>query len=286
MNLILHGNAVPEALARQLAQATQSASPVAHGTHAVLLANAHRNEATQLAVDAACAAAMVDYAWQEQALRWSDFGLLVFDMDSTLVNVETIDEIADYCGRKAEVAAITEAAMQGEITDYGESLRQRVALLKGLNIDVLQQVYDERMRLSPGAERLVSTAQAHGLKTLIVSGGFTFFTERLKERLRMDFARSNILKFDINAGVATLAGTVSGEIVDADVKAREVRETCARLGLETKQAIVMGDGANDLKMMALAGWSVAYRAKPVVRAQASCAFNHCGLDGLLNILGD
>jgi phosphoserine phosphatase len=140
------------------------------------------------------------------------------------------------------------------------------------------------MRLSPGAERLVRTAQGHGLKTLIVSGGFTFFTERLKDRLRMDFARSNILKFDINAGVATLAGTVSGEIVDADVKAREVRETCARLGLETKQAIVMGDGANDLKMMALAGWSVAYRAKPVVRAQASCAFKYCGLDGLLNLL--
>lgn len=286
MNLILHGSNVSATLAQQLARVTRSAAPVEHGDQAWLLCDAQNSEATQRTVDATCTTARVDYAWVAQPMRWSDFGLLVFDMDSTLVTIETIDEIADFCGRKAEVAAITEAAMQGEITDYSESLRRRVTLLKGLDIKALQQVYDERMHLSPGAERLISTAQAHGLKTLIVSGGFTFFTERLKERLRMDFARSNILKFDINAGVATLAGTVSGEIVDADVKAREVRETCAKLGLDTRQAIVMGDGANDLKMMALAGWSVAYRAKPVLRAQASCAFDHCGLDGLLNILGE
>ena len=286
MNLILHGTDIPGALVSQLALTTRSAPPASHGAHAWSLANAQRNETTQAAVEQACADAEIDFAWLERPLGWRDFGLLVFDMDSTLVTIETIDEIADYCGRKDEVAAITEAAMRGEIPDYGESLRQRVALLKGLSIDALQKVYDERMHLSPGAERLIAAAQAHGLKTLIVSGGFTFFTERLKERLKMDFARSNILKFDISAGVATLAGTVSGEIVDADVKAREVRDTCARLGLETRQAIVMGDGANDLKMMALAGWSVAYSAKPVVRAQASCAFNYCGLDGLLNILGE
>jgi phosphoserine phosphatase len=209
--------------------------------------------------------------------RLSDYRLIAFDMDSTLITIECVDEIADYAGRKAEVAAITEAAMRGEIADYDESLRRRVALLAGLPATVLQQVYDERLRLSPGAERLVDGCKAAGLKVLLVSGGFTFFTERLRERLGLDYARANVL--DIADG--RLTGRLVGEIVNADVKRRVVEETCAALGCTPHQAIVVGDGANDLKMMSIAGVSVAYRAKPVVRSETTHGVVHCGLDAIL-----
>jgi len=211
--------------------------------------------------------------------KLSDFRLVAMDMDSTLITIECIDEIADFCGLKAEVSAITEAAMRGEITDFNESLRRRVALLKGLDASVLDRVYDERLRLSPGAENMLQTIQALGLRTLLVSGGFVHFTDKLKPRLKLDFTRANTL--EIVDG--KLTGNVVGEIVNADVKARTVREVCEQIGADPSQAIVMGDGSNDLKMMAVAGLSVAFRAKPVVRAQASVAFNHVGLDGLLNL---
>jgi phosphoserine phosphatase len=169
--------------------------------------------------------------------------------------------------------------MRGEIKDFNESLTRRVALLKGLDASALERVYEERLRLSPGAEHMLSGAQEAGLKTLLVSGGFTFFTEKLKGRLGLDFTRANTL--EIVAG--KLTGRVTGEIVNAEVKARTLRETCAELGIEPSQAIAMGDGSNDLKMMAAAGLSVAFRAKPVVREAASVAFNHVGLDGLLRL---
>ena len=169
--------------------------------------------------------------------------------------------------------------MRGEIKDFNESLTARVALLKGLDAGVLEQVFSERLRLSPGAEIMLAAAKAAGLRTLLVSGGFTFFTERLKAQLGLDFAYANTL--EIVDG--KLTGKVVGEIVNASVKARTVRETCATLGVKTSQAIVMGDGSNDLEMMAEAGLSVAFRAKPVVRAAADVAFNHVGLDGLLRL---
>jgi phosphoserine phosphatase len=209
----------------------------------------------------------------------SDYGLVAMDMDSTLITIECIDEIADFCGLKAEVAAITEAAMRGEIKDFSESLTRRVALLKGLDASALERVYEERLRLSPGAERMLEGARAAGLKTLLVSGGFTFFTERLKARLGLDYTNANTL--EIVDG--KLTGKVLGEIVDADVKARTLRETCAALKIDPKRAIAMGDGSNDLKMMAQAGLSIAFRAKPVVRQSASLAFNFVGLDGLLRL---
>ncbi len=209
--------------------------------------------------------------------RLTDYRLIAFDMDSTLITVECVDEIADYAGRKAEVAAITEAAMRGEIADYDESLRRRVALLAGLPVGVLQQVYDERVRTSPGAERLIGECRRAGLKVMVVSGGFTFFTDRLRARLGLDYTHASSL------GVAngTLTGGLVGEIVNADVKKRVVEEVCADAGISPAQAIVVGDGANDLKMMSIAGMSVAYRAKPIVRSETTHAINHCGLDGVL-----
>lgn len=223
-----------------------------------------------------------DAAIVDAGLRLGDHRLLVFDMDSTLITIECIDEIADFAGRKPEVARITEAAMRGEITDYNESLRRRVALLSGLELGALRRVYDERVRLSPGAETLVSAAHRAGLRILLVSGGFTYFTTRIAERLAIEHVRSN----ELEVADGRLTGALVGEIVNADVKRRVVEETCAAIGCTPGQAIVIGDGANDLKMMAIAGISVAYRAKPVVRAQTTVAINHGGLDAVLNLFSD
>jgi phosphoserine phosphatase len=204
---------------------------------------------------------------------------VAMDMDSTLITIECIDEIADMQGLKPQVAAITEAAMRGEL-DFAASLRQRVALLKGLDASALERVYEDRLALSPGAEKMLMAVKEAGLKTLLVSGGFTYFTERLKQRLGLDYTHANQL--EIVDG--KLTGQVLGTIVDADEKQRTVERVCAELGIEPRQAIVMGDGANDLKMMSIAGLSVAFRAKPVVRGQASVALNFVGLDGILPLL--
>lgn len=228
------------------------------------------------ALAAHCTPLRLDYALVPADLRLSDFALLAMDMDSTLITIECIDEIADFHGVKAQVAAITEAAMRGEIRDFSESLRRRVALLAGLDASVLEQVYAQRLRLSPGAEAMLAAVREAGLKTLLVSGGFTFFTERLRERLGLDFAFANCLE----TVDGKFTGRVQGDILDADAKARHLREACTRLGVSGTQAIAMGDGSNDLRMMAEAGLSVAFRAKPVVQAAASVAFNFVGLDGL------
>ena len=216
--------------------------------------------------------------------RLRDFKLIAFDMDSTLINIECVDEIADAAGRKAEVAAITEAAMRGEITDYKDSLRRRVALLEGVPVAALHQVYEQRLQLNPGAESLVQACQAAGLKTLLVSGGFTFFTDRIRARLRLDAARSNVL--EVEAGVLTgrMVDQPWGDICDGEEKRRTLLATCAEMGISAAQAIAVGDGANDLPMMGVAGLSVAYHAKPRVREQAMVAINEGGLDRLLEVL--
>jgi len=224
----------------------------------------------------------VDAAAVPPGRRMSDFRLIAFDMDSTLITIECVDEIADFAGRKAEVAAITEAAMRGEISDYCESLRRRVALLAGLGADALQRVFDERLRITPGAKPLIDRARAAGLKVLLVSGGFTYFTDRLRTQLDLDFVRANAL--ELRDG--RLTGGLVGDIVDARVKRETVEATCARIGCAPAQAIVVGDGANDLEMMGIAGVSVAYHAKPVVRERTTDALQHCGLDALLNLFDD
>jgi phosphoserine phosphatase len=227
-------------------------------------------------LQAQCSGYATDCVWLKMGQSFSDFSLIAMDMDSTLITIECIDELADYCGKKAEVAAITEATMRGEITDYATSLRQRVALLAGLSTKALDAVYRDRLRYSRGAKQLVDTAKAHGLKTLLVSGGFTYFTSRVQQELGIDYARSNELEIENGH----LTGRVVGEIVNAAVKAQEVKFRCQELGVAATKAITVGDGANDMKMMAVSGFSVAYHAKPAVHARANAAIHHGGLDTL------
>ncbi|MBS0391329.1 MAG: phosphoserine phosphatase SerB [Proteobacteria bacterium] len=221
-------------------------------------------------------------------LALKNYKLIAFDMDSTLINIECVDEIADFVGCKAEVAAITEAAMQGVITDFKDSLRQRVALLKGVTMADLERVYSERLRINPGAAELVRACRAAGLKTLLVSGGFTFFAHRVREKLGIDFVRANVLEVRSSTNCGELSGRLLdqawGDICDGAEKRRTMLEVASLLGIEPEQCIAMGDGANDLPMMRAAGLSVAYHAKPTVRAQAQVAINQGGLDRLLEVL--
>ena len=220
----------------------------------------------------------------EPLLALQDFKLIAFDMDSTLINIECIDEIADAAGRKAEVSAITEAAMRGEITDFKDSLRKRVALLKGVPQEALDDVFTKRLRLNPGAKELVDTCKQHGMKVLLVSGGFTFFADRVGHMLNIDFTRSNVLEIADGHLTGQLVDQPWGDICDGAEKRKKLLETCAELGISPKQSIAMGDGANDLLMMGVAGLSVAYHAKPKVREQAMVSIQEGGLDRLLEIV--
>jgi phosphoserine phosphatase len=221
-------------------------------------------------------------------LQLSAFKLIAFDMDSTLINIECVDEIGDAVGKKEEIAAITEAAMRGEIPDYKESLRRRVRLLRGVTVADLEQVYVERLQLNPGAKELVAACKAAGMKTLLVSGGFTFFTDRVRDTLGIDYTRSNVLEIESGPNCGQLTGRMVdqewGDICDGEEKRRMFLQTCAMLGISPKQAIAMGDGANDLPMMGEAGLSVAYHAKPKVREQAMVQINSGGLDRLLEVV--
>ncbi|PCH85773.1 MAG: phosphoserine phosphatase SerB [Piscirickettsiaceae bacterium] len=211
--------------------------------------------------------------------KGSDIALLVTDMDSTLISIECIDEIADMLGIKKQVSAITESAMRGEL-DFAASLTQRIALLKGLPVEKLQQVYDERLTLNPGAETLIAFLKQHAIKLALVSGGFTFFTDKLKERLGLDYTLANTLEIENGC----LTGQVAGDIIGAQAKADLLLALSTQLGLGKHQVIAMGDGANDLLMMDEAGLSVAYHAKPTVQAQTDIQINQGGLDTLVDLL--
>jgi phosphoserine phosphatase len=281
MNLVLQGPGAQREPLDRIAALASPARVVALSEHAVRCEQFAYSLELKQAIELAAHAARLDATFIEAGRTLSDFRLVAMDMDSTLITIECIDEIADMQGLKPQVAEITEAAMRGEL-DFADSLKRRVALLEGLDAAALQRVYDERLQISPGGERMLAAVKAAGLKTLLVSGGFTFFTERLQQRLGLDHVHANVL--EISGG--KLTGRVVGGIVDAEEKKRTVARVCAELGASPKQAIVMGDGANDLSMMRISGLSVAFRAKPVVYQQADVALNFSGLDGLLNILAE
>jgi phosphoserine phosphatase len=223
-----------------------------------------------------------DLCFLKPNIKFADIKVLAMDMDSTLINIECIDEIADFTGKKAAVAQITEATMRGEIKDFQESLRRRVALLEGVSADVLEAVYRERLQPNPGAAELLAGATQRGLYTLLVSGGFTFFTEKLRQQLGFKQAQANTL--EIIDG--KLTGKVLGEIMDGVAKAAYLDEACRLLGCTKTNAMTIGDGANDLIMMNGSGISVAYKAKPVVKEKADAAFDRVGLDAALLLISE
>jgi phosphoserine phosphatase len=274
MNLVVQGPALAEGDLDALALLAKPLAVREIAPRAFRLTGALKNEG----VAPLCEARRIDHAWINEGRRFADLRLVAMDMDSTLITIECIDELGDLAGRKAEIAAITGQAMRGEI-EYRESLRRRVKALAGLPESSLQRIYEERLKLTPGAETLISVCKKHGVQLLLVSGGFTFFTERLKERLGLHHTTSNVL--EVRDG--KLTGALLGELVDADAKAAKFRQVLSGLKATRAQSVAIGDGANDLKMMAEAGLSVAFRAKPVVRAEASCALNWTGLDGVVNL---
>ncbi|RSZ55298.1 phosphoserine phosphatase SerB [Massilia atriviolacea] len=279
MNLVLQSlDATPDTL-RRIAALANPARVTQLGERAIRAEDIAFSDVLKQTIEVAANAAGIDATFIAPGRTLADFKLVAMDMDSTLITIECIDEIADMQGLKPQVAAITEAAMRGEL-EFAESLTRRVALLAGLDAAALERVYEERLAISLGGEAMLAAVRAAGLRTLLVSGGFTFFTERLKARLGLDYTHANVL--EIVDG--KLTGRVLGGIVDAEEKKRTVERVCADIGIDTAQAIVMGDGANDLSMMSVAGLSVAFRAKPVVRAQADVALSYTGLDGLLAIL--
>jgi len=274
VNLVLQGPGASAAQAAEAAALTGAQGSVPLGPRAFRLAGAARRDG----VAAWCEVRRLDHAWVPEGRRFDRLKLLAIDMDSTLITIECIDELGSFLDKKNEIGAITEIAMRGE-TDYPESLRRRVALLAGLDEDALQEVYDEKLRLTPGAEALLERCRRHGIKLLLVSGGFTFFTERLRARLGFDDTISNVLEI----ADGKLTGKVLGGVVDAAAKAAKFHQMARRLGAAREQTVAIGDGANDLAMMAEAGVSIAFHAKPVVREKATHALDFSGLDGVLNL---
>lgn len=274
MHLIIQGANVETADLKQLAKLSgaNGIEQIASNVFRLKPASPHPE------IEALCAKVRLDYAFVPETQTLDQIGLVVMDMDSTLITIECIDEIADMMNLKPQVAAITEAAMRGEL-DFAQSLTKRVALLAGLDAGALQRVYDERLRLSPGAETFIQALQQRGIKTLLVSGGFTFFTDRMKTRLNLDYTASNVLEIIDEK----LTGRVLGKIVDAQGKADWLKLVRDELGLQKAQVIGIGDGANDLKMLGEAGIGIAYHAKPIVRAQTHYAINYGGLDAVLNL---
>lgn len=247
--------------------------------HAYYLPNQSTSKLVEVSdVHKFCAEQKIDCALVPDAQRLSHFGLCVMDMDSTLINIECIDEIADMMNIKPQVSAITERSMRGEL-DFASSIKERVALLKGLPETKLQQVIDERLQANPGAVEWIAACKENNIKTMLVSGGFTLFADHVKAMLGLDYAVANT--FEIIDG--KLTGNILGDIVDAERKAQELLKLRDELGLKADQTIAIGDGANDLKMMQVATVGVAYHAKPIVQQQATYALNYSGLDGVINL---
>jgi phosphoserine phosphatase len=274
MNLVVQAEPLDKADVDEITRLAKASSAEKIGAGAVRLRDAKKDEA----VAPYCDARRIDYGWVPEGRRFAGLKLLAMDMDSTLITIECIDELGDLAGKKAEIASITAQAMRGEL-DYPDSLRRRVAALANLQEHSLLRVYEERLKLTSGAEVLIEACKKNGVKLLLVSGGFTFFTERLRQRLGLDYIISN--RLEIKDG--RLTGRLLGEIVDADAKAAKFRAVMRGLGAGKEQTVAIGDGANDLRMMAEAGLSIAFHAKPVVRAKADCALSYSGLDAVVNL---
>lgn len=274
MNLVVQGEALTPDQLGELVALVQANHVVNLGANAYRLTGA----AETAAAEPWCAQRQLDFAWVPDDRRLRDLRLVAMDMDSTLVTIESIDEMGDLLGIRDRIAAITQRAMRGEL-DYPTSLRERVALLAGLEEQALERICEERMALSPGAETLVLRCRREGIRTLLVSGGFNFFTAWLQQRLGIDDVLSNVL--EIRDG--RLTGRVLGGIVDGNAKAVKLRDEIALLGISESQVLAIGDGANDIPMMAIAGLSVAYRAKPLVREHATHVLDYAQLDGVLNL---
>lgn len=274
MNLVVQGLEVYTRDLKEIAKLARASGIERVGDEAFRL----RDAQAAAGIAACCEAARLDYAFVPESARLADFGLVAMDMDSTLITIECIDELADLAGKKSQVGPITAAAMRGEL-DFAESLKQRVALLAGLVEDALERVYTERLELTPGAESMLAAMRDRGIRTMLLSGGFTYFTDRLRERLGLDYARGTAL--EIEDGKIT--GRLVGEIVDAAQKARAMREVRDELGLAKERVLVIGDGANDLALMAEAGFSIAFHAKPAVKARATYSLDFVGLAGVLNL---
>jgi phosphoserine phosphatase len=278
-DLVVFGGPVPTYLIESIQTQLKPVAAKPQGVQAIRFAGVQAHSASDVSetIRQSLTNEKLDWAIVPSGRTLNDFKLVVFDMDSTLINIECIDELADFAGRKAEVSAITEAAMRGEM-DYRDSLKKRVSVLAGLNARVLARVFSERLLLNPGARELLDALQNANIHTALLSGGFTYFTERLRIELGLDFATSNEL--EIVGG--KLTGRVVGDIVDAQAKADTLRSLTREFGLAQDDVMAVGDGANDLLMMAAAGTSVAYHAKPATQAKAAHAINYGGLDGILN----
>jgi phosphoserine phosphatase len=274
MNLVLQGPSLEKSFVDLIASRVGAKTVERISERAFRL----KGGAPEGSVSSLCEERRIDHAWVPEGRRFADLRLLAMDMDSTLITIECIDELGELAGKKSEVAGITAQAMRGEV-DYAASLRRRVSLLAGMPESSLERVYEERLRLTAGAEALLAACKRQSIKVLLVSGGFTFFTERLKARLAIDYTISN--RLEVSAG--KLTGNLVGDIVDADAKAAKFSAVLSELRGEKARSLAIGDGANDLKMMALAGLSVAFRAKPAVRAKADCAIDFCGLDAAPNL---
>lgn len=278
-DLVIQGDTFSNTHAQAVAALVDHPAMYALDTQGVRFSPVHAAAEQRTAVAAYCQQHALDFAFLPVGRRLADYGLLVTDMDSTLITIECIDELADMCGLKPQVAAITARSMRGEI-DFSTSLRERVALLAGLDESALERVYQERLQLMRGAKELLAACQAQGVKTLLISGGFTYFTDRLKAELGLDYAIANQL--EIIDG--KLTGRIQGAIVDAQAKADWLIKLRGELGLSDDATIAIGDGANDLKMIAVAGLGIATHAKPKVQAEAPYALNYVGLEGIVRML--
>ena len=279
MNLVVQGNALTPATLQFLARLTGTNDIDVIDDYACRF---HVRYSEHITAELArfCATSALDWAWVPGQRRLRDFGLFITDMDSTLINIECIDEIADMHGVKAEVAAITESAMHGEI-DFRTSLTRRVSLLAGLHEQALAKVYAKRLRLNPGAEALMASLKAAGVRTALVSGGFAYFTDHMRRELGFDYAWAN----ELEIADSRLTGGLIGPVIDAQAKADCLISTRDALGLTPEQVLCCGDGANDIPMFRAAGYSVAYRPKPALREVADCCLDHVGLEGIARLFG-